>query len=67
MRSTRSSLQTEGTSPICQAFEILPALHLPRRAFPKNTPNPDMGSRKWLCDPDAFVRFRGGQYGNRYG
>src|SRR6476620_5663275 len=58
MRVTRSPLQIERASPICAAFEILPALHLPaRRAFPKNTPNPDMGSRKWLCDPDAFVRF----------
>src|SRR6478736_3999338 len=66
MRITRSSLQTDGTSPICPTFEILPALHLPRRAFPKNTPNPDIGSHEWLCGPDAFVRFQGGQYGNRY-
>jgi cold shock protein len=58
MRITRSSLQTGGTSPICAAFEILPDLHLPRRAFPKNTPNPDIGSHEWSCEPDAFVRFK---------
>jgi cold shock protein len=57
MRITRSSLQTEGTSPICPTFEILPALHLPRRAFPKNTPNPDTGSHEWVVRCNAFVRF----------
>ena len=58
MRITRSSLQTEGTSPICPTFEILPALHLPRRAFPKNTPNPDIGSARMVVRSNAFVRFK---------
>src|SRR3954463_3364914 len=58
IRITRSSLQTEGTIPICPTFEILPALHLPRRAFPKNTPNPDIGSARMVVRSNAFVRFK---------
>jgi cold shock protein len=30
----------------------------PHRAFPKNTPNPDIGPRIWLCGPDALRVFK---------
>jgi len=58
MRITRSSLQTGGTGPICAAFEISPALHLPTTGLSQEHAKSGYRVARMVVRSNAFVRFK---------